>query len=57
MCGVQAAIPKQYLDLCGKPIAAHSFITFSGMPEVKEIVIVCGEDWRCVPVPFYFGLS
>lgn len=43
---MQAAIPKQYLELCGRPIAAHSFITFSGMPEVKEIVIVCGEDWR-----------
>nr|QBP34361.1 plastid 4-diphosphocytidyl-2C-methyl-D-erythritol synthase [Ulva prolifera] len=43
-----ADIPKQYLDLCGRPIAAHSFHTFSTMPEVKEVVVVCGPDWRYI---------
>eukprot|EP00892_Ulva_mutabilis_P010955 jgi/Ulvmu1/8231/UM041_0040.1 len=43
-----ADIPKQYLDLCGRPIAAHSFLKFSAMPEVKEIVIVCAPDWRYI---------
>lgn len=42
----QAPIPKQYLDLCGRPIAAHSLATFAAMPEVGVIVIVCGDDYR-----------
>jgi hypothetical protein len=50
---MQAPVPKQYLELRGRPIAAHSFITFSGMPEVKEIVIVCAEDWRCACIIGY----
>lgn len=43
---LQAAIPKQYLELCGRPIAAYSFLTFSKMPEVGEIVVVCDPSWR-----------
>lgn len=41
-----AAIPKQYLDLKGQPIATYSLETFAKMREVGEIVIVCGADWR-----------
>jgi len=43
-----AAIPKQYLELKGRPIAVYSLITFSSMPEVGEIVVVCEPDWRDV---------
>lgn len=41
-----AAIPKQYLDLCGKPIATYSLAMFANMPLVGEIVIVCDPSWR-----------
>nr|QKY15296.1 4-diphosphocytidyl-2c-methyl-d-erythritol synthase (LD85) [Polytomella parva] len=43
-----ANIPKQYLDLRGHPIATYSLRTFSSMPEVGEIVIVCEPSWRDV---------
>jgi 2-C-methyl-D-erythritol 4-phosphate cytidylyltransferase len=32
-----AAIPKQYLDLRGAPIATYSLRTFAAMPEVREV--------------------
>jgi hypothetical protein len=46
---MQADIPKQYLDLCGTPIACHSFQTFARMPEALELVVVCEPSWRCEP--------
>ncbi|MCD7458181.1 hypothetical protein HAX54_037500 [Datura stramonium] len=36
-----ASMPKQYLPLLGQPIALYSFYTFSKMPQVKEIIVVC----------------
>ena len=41
-------MPKQYLDLLGVPIAAHSLRTFAGMAEVGTIVVVCGDAWRAL---------
>lgn len=41
-----APIPKQYLELRGRPIAAHSMATFARMPQVGEIVVVCDPAWR-----------
>ncbi|GIL79334.1 hypothetical protein Vretifemale_8719 [Volvox reticuliferus] len=43
-----AAIPKQYLELRGQPIATYSLETFARMPMVGEIVIVCDPSWRDV---------
>lgn len=43
-----ASIPKQYLPLCGQPIAAYSLETFGNMPQVGEVVIVCDPSWRDV---------
>lgn len=43
-----ASIPKQYLELKGKPIATYSLETFSGMPCVGEVVVVCEPEWRYV---------
>ncbi|XP_076923695.1 2-C-methyl-D-erythritol 4-phosphate cytidylyltransferase, chloroplastic-like [Bidens hawaiensis] len=40
-----ASMPKQYLPLLGQPIALYSFYTFSRMPEVKEIVVVCDPSY------------
>eukprot|EP00884_Botryococcus_braunii_P010357 jgi/Botrbrau1/19322/Bobra.0073s0054.2 len=41
-----APIPKQYLELLGKPIATYSLATFAEMPEVGQIVIVCDPSYR-----------
>jgi 2-C-methyl-D-erythritol 4-phosphate cytidylyltransferase len=41
-----ASMPKQYLPLLGQPIALYSFFTFSLMPEVKEIIVVCDPSYR-----------
>ncbi|KAL8527566.1 hypothetical protein ACS0TY_005427 [Phlomoides rotata] len=41
-----ASMPKQYLPLVGQPISLYSFYTFSKMPEVKEIVVVCDPSYR-----------
>nr|AQZ26749.1 2-C-methyl-D-erythritol 4-phosphate cytidylyltransferase [Eucommia ulmoides] len=41
-----ASMPKQYLPLLGQPIALYSFYTFSRMPEVKEIVVVCDPSYE-----------
>lgn len=41
-----AAIPKQYLELLGQPIATYSLLTFGRLREVFEIVIVCDPSWK-----------
>jgi 2-C-methyl-D-erythritol 4-phosphate cytidylyltransferase len=58
---MQAPIPKQFLDLQGKPIALYSFELFCSLPEIDELIVVCGEQYqslfqqtslRCKPVRF-----
>ncbi|GFP80440.1 2-c-methyl-d-erythritol 4-phosphate cytidylyltransferase chloroplastic [Phtheirospermum japonicum] len=39
-------MPKQYIPLLGQPIALYSFYTFSKMPQVKEIVVVCDPSYQ-----------
>lgn len=51
-----AAIPKQYLELRGQPIATYSLETFARMPEVGEIIIVCDPSWRDVFERRFAGL-
>ena len=46
MWHAQAAMPKQYLDLLGQPIAMYSLQVFATMPEVLEIVVVCNQEYR-----------
>lgn len=41
-----ASMPKQYLPLEGRPIALYSLLTFAGLDEVGEVVIVCDASWR-----------
>lgn len=43
-----AAIPKQYLELQGQPVATYSLQMFAGMPQVGEVVVVCEPEWRDV---------
>nr|GLL37574.1 2-C-methyl-D-erythritol 4-phosphate cytidylyltransferase, chloroplastic isoform X1 [Ipomoea trifida]GMD42394.1 2-C-methyl-D-erythritol 4-phosphate cytidylyltransferase, chloroplastic [Ipomoea batatas] len=42
------SMPKQYLPLLGQPIALYSFYTFSKLPQVKEIVVVCDPFYNDV---------
>mmetsp|Transcript_114 Transcript_114/g.302 ORF Transcript_114/g.302 Transcript_114/m.302 type:complete len:236 (+) Transcript_114:1-708(+) len=42
-----ANIPKQYLKLLGREIALHALEAFLDC-DVKEIAIVCGEDYRSI---------
>ncbi|RAL52754.1 hypothetical protein DM860_007522 [Cuscuta australis] len=42
------SMPKQYLPLLGQPIALYSFYTFSKVPQVKEIVVVCDPSYKDV---------
>lgn len=43
---MQTAVPKQFLQLAGKPIARFSFDQFLSMPEIEEIVVVCDPAYR-----------
>lgn len=42
-----AGMPKQYIKLLGREIALHALEAFLDC-DVKEIVIVCAEEWRSV---------
>ena len=38
-------MPKQFLELHGKPIIIHTIEHFESHPEIKDIVVVCVDDW------------
>ena len=38
-------LPKQFLELHGKPIIIHTIEHFEAHPEIKDIVVVCVDDW------------
>lgn len=38
-------LPKQFLELHGKPIIIHTIEHFESHPEIKDIVVVCVDDW------------
>ena len=38
------SMPKQYLDLCGKPVIAWTIEAFQQSPDIDEIVLVTGTD-------------
>ncbi len=42
----KSALPKQYLGFQGKELALHSFDFFSQIEEVKEIIVVCEENYQ-----------
>ena len=41
-----ASIPKQYLELCGRPIVAWSLRLFASMCEVRDVVVVCEPEYQ-----------
>ena len=36
--------PKQYLDLCGRPVIAWSLYAFEGLADVDDVILVTGSD-------------
>ncbi len=39
-------VPKQFLPLCGKPMALYSLETLCSHSEIKEIIIVCDPIYK-----------
>lgn len=39
-------IPKQFLEIQGKPIIVHTLEKFQNNPQIEKIVIVCVKDWE-----------
>lgn len=42
---VGAAIPKQFINVLGKPVLAYTLDNFQKDPEIDAIEIVCHKDW------------
>jgi 2-C-methyl-D-erythritol 4-phosphate cytidylyltransferase len=38
-------IPKQFLEVNGKPIIVYSIENFQKNPQIEKIVVVCVKDW------------
>ena len=41
-----STIPKQFLQLAGKPLLAHSVTTFTQCEFVSQVVVAVSEEWR-----------
>lgn len=39
-------VPKQYLEVSGKPIIAYSIEIFEKSPDIDRILIVCAKEYR-----------
>lgn len=42
---MESEIPKQFLDINGKPIIIYSLENFQRNPQIEKIVVVCVKDW------------
>lgn len=40
-----ADIPKQFMEVDGKPIIVYSIENFQRNPQIEKIVVVCVKDW------------
>lgn len=59
--------PKQYVEVCGKPILWYSLKLFFGNPQIDALVIVIAEEWKEYvdellnslqsTIPVYYALS
>ena len=39
-------IPKQFIDIYGKPMIVHTIESFDINPEIDRIIVVCKEEWQ-----------
>lgn len=42
---MQTEIPKQFIEVDGKPIIAYALENFQRNPQIEKIVVVCIKDW------------
>ena len=42
---IGAEIPKQFIEVMGKPILAYTLDNFQNNPEIDAIEVVCHKDW------------
>lgn len=42
---MKSAIPKQFIEVDGKPIIVHTIENFQENSQVEKIVVVCVKDW------------
>ena len=40
-----SSVPKQFIEVNGKPIIAYSLENFQRNPQIDKIVVVCVKDW------------
>lgn len=43
-------IPKQFMDLCGKPVIQHSIDIFEAIPTITKIIIALNDDFYDFPL-------
>lgn len=42
---VGADIPKQFVEIRGKPIIVHTILNFQRNPKIDDILVVCESNW------------
>lgn len=42
---MQMEIPKQFIEVEGKPIIAYSLENFQRNPQIEKVVVICVKDW------------
>ena len=38
-------LPKQFIEVCGKPIVIHTLEKFEAVKEFRRIILLCPEEW------------
>lgn len=39
-------VPKQFIDIYGKPLIVHTIEAFDINPNIQYIAVICKEDWK-----------
>lgn len=54
-----SAVPKQFLELCGRPVLAHTLGIFERHPDIDGIYLVVNEDYigRAAELTRHYGIT
>lgn len=39
-------LPKQFIDICNKPLIIHTLDVFNSNPKIDNIIVICREDFK-----------
>ena len=42
---MQREIPKQFIEILGKPVLAYTIDIFQSHPQIEVIGVVCRKEW------------